>query len=1005
MLKDAGFLFLMRFLSALGLCLLSNQASAQYSVMNKTGNFLHISTRDGLSHNNVTSVYQDSRDFVWASTSDGLNRLNGNNVSSFFHDPANKNSLSANNCWMMSENQAGDLLLATEAGLDVCRFSEDRFGKFFPGGNAVHCIFRDSRGHLWTGTGGQLVELDGRGKLIRNWTDRLNGSGIVQTIGEDLSGNIWVLRDYQLSVLLPAKGSSENQRNNPQNFPWLQYRVRSFAFEKESGAKWILSEAGELHKYNSRDELVRSLKPNPEWQLSRLFVKAGRQLWIGSLGKGLFYFDEQANRFTHYSHDGGKPESISGNVINAMMEDRAGNLWIATTEGLNILPAGAPDVQIYRDWGREKYLPEMPLELTAFFISGDELLTASWGKGMIIRDIKTGNMRQISGGKSDLENMIWDLLPDEDGFWFGSFGGLYRYSNTSGKVVSCKKWPDYPIQRDSVAAIRLFRDSKKQIWVSFSGSNGMMCLNPSAKKLQYFNRKLNPDFDLPHFDAAAESDEGKIFFGHQNRRGLLFYQPEAGRFTPFLGYDDFVKCLLADGKFLWVGSKNGLYLIRQQGQIVRHFSRSDGLPNNQVNSLVKDASGRIWAGTDQGIFCIEQDFSVKTLMSPELEREASIRRAYYESGTRKVWFLSDHALFSFFPDSLKQSGLKLRPVVTRMEAGGILTTMNRRSGPIEIRGEKSPVSFEFDAPCFFQAGKVRYSHKLRGLDTGWSAGSTGTNVSFSHLTAGNYVFCLRATLDGKTWFYASEEIPLVVITPFYRQTWFLILLTCTGFLAVYLAELIYYRIQLSKIRFGQDIRNKISEDIHDDISLGITRIIWQTENLLTKIEIQPAGTRDVLKSILNSARETAARLSEIVWAVNPGHDNLDAFLTYLRHHASSVLDELGITCEIDFPEPLPDQKMNALLVRNLFLIAKEAVNNAIKHSGADKISLAFSLQPDGKYRLSISDNGKGFDSEKFALTGNGLTNMKSRTEKINASLAIQSDSGKGCVILISGPFF
>jgi len=983
-------------------CTFSLPVFCSTKVIRETGHFRQIATRDGLSHQNITSVFQDNRDYIWVSTSDGLNLLNGKNSKNFFHDSGKKTSLSANNCWMMSETPKGDVLIASEGGLDAYRFSDNSFRKFLPGNIPVHQVVKDRHNHIWVSTFDQLFEMSASGNIIRDWTKQLSGKGDIQLIIEDFSGHIRVLKNYQLNILTPGTGTVENNLHNPRKLNYLDLRIRSYDFDKQTGIQWFLTENGELLKFNRQNEILISIHTKPEWYFTRLFISVHGQLWIGTLGKGLFCFRESENSFIQYSHQEGLSESICGNVINSIMEDRHRNLWIGTNQGLCVLPESLPAVRTFRNWGTEKYLPEMPVEITALHLEENELWAGSWGNGLYQLNTINSKKERINCGKSDIENMIWDVLPDHTGLWFGSYGGLYRYSFSGNRVISCRSWPSYPVKKDSVAAIRLFKDRKNQIWVSFLGNYGLMCFNPATKDFAYFNQNTSPSFGFPHFDAITESKDGRIFFGHQNRRGLLFFDPGLHQFKTLPGFGDYSNCLLADGGCLWVGSKNGLYLITNKGHVIRHYTRNDGLPNNQVNAIVKDGKGRLWAGTDNGIFYVDRNRGIRALNEPDLASGKEIHKAYFDFKSGQIWFVSQHFVFAFNPDSLQIPETNLRPEVTRILAGGVFLETGNQSTP-EIGSETKSISFEFDAPCFFQPGVVRFSHKLVGLETGWSAESPGLTASYSNLSHGKYTFCVKGTIDGIKWFVAPN-VSFEIALPVYRQTWFIVTLICSIIILLSLSVILYYQVQLARIRYGQNIRNKISEDIHDDISLGLTRIVWQTEMLLGKKETGPEAFKMTLHNILSTARETASKLSEIVWAINPTHENLASFLAYLRHYSGSLLSELDLSFEIDFPESIPDQKMDAMLVRNLFLIAKESLNNAIRHSGSTKITISFILPEGGKFQMKISDDGKGFRMGETSDFGNGLTNIKNRSEKIRAKFSLQSEPGKGCSVLISGYF-
>jgi len=975
-----------------------------------SGNFRHITTEMGLSHHNIQLVFQDRKDFIWVATSDGLNRLDGKTIVRYFHQNQVKNTLSSNNILGIAETSKGEILIATEEGLDSYSYVDNYFRRVFtrPSEKSVNNIkidfvVIDNRNQIWVACGNEVFELDVHYQIKRKWGSKLFGLGSINSLQTTKDHKILVSRGGWLNLIDPLKPSVENFKSNPKNLPFLKEKIKSIAFSPDGGF-WELTHTNRLYHFDSFGNLILSRSISPDWFFTKLFVSENNNLWVCSLGKGLFRFQEKTGSFQQYSHINQLQESICGNLVNGIMEDNSGNFWVYTDQGLDVLKLPDPAVRVIRDIGREKYLPDMPVELSAFHSEKENLWIASWGNGLYHINEVSGRKEQIKGGKSDIENMIWDLIPDWDGFWFGSYGGLYHYSFREKRVKPFRTQKNYPIKRDSIAVIRLFRDGRNMIWASFLGNNGIMQMNPSSMEIRWYNQQSKPGFPFPHFDAIAEDKRGYLWFGHKNQKGILIFQPNKGEFQPLLHFHDYVNCLLADDDAVWVGSKNGLYQLALDGRIIRHFTRKDGLPNNQVNALIKDQNGKIWAGTDNGLFYLDSDFSVQTLLDFDFGTETDILAARFDSLSRRVFFVTRHSLFYFNTDSLSFRSTVLKPGITRVLAAGMPLDFSS-SEVLKIPSNAGSISFEFDAPSFFRQGPVRFSYMLKGVDSKWSSESSGNIASYSNLPQGNYEFCLRATLDGKKWFKTQDVIRFEAELPFFRQTWFFLLMVTILFTVIVLSVVLYYRIRLEKIRYGQLIRNKISEDIHDDISLGITRIVWQTEMLLGKMKNQKDVALESLNTILYSARDTASKLSEIVWAVNPEHDNLDAFLSYLRNFAGSLMEDLELNYEIDFPEKVPETKLDSNLVRNLFLMAKESLNNAIRHSDAEKISVSFSMPSPKQFRLCISDNGRGFDPESKNSLGNGLTNLKNRASKIKAEVIISSSPGKGCSVTVSGLLF
>lgn len=207
--------------------------------------------------------------------------------------------------------------------------------------------------------------------------------------------------------------------------------------------------------------------------------------------------------------------------------------------------------------------------------------------------------------------------------------------------------------------------------------------------------------------------------------------------------------------------------------------------------------------------------------------------------------------------------------------------------------------------------------------------------------------------------------------------------------------------------FGQQIRDRISKDIHDDIGAGLTKISVMGELLKSKFKSNDRERiTEMIDNMILSSVQTADKLGEIVWSSDPKNDNLEAFLIYLRNYIFHFFEDTSLDVTIDFSEPKDNIPLNAEFIRNLFLIIKEALNNVVKYSFATNVKVELKIQSK-KYTLIISDNGVGFNQNETnehqkSNGGNGISNMKKRAEKINANFHLETAEKNGVIITING---
>ena len=179
-------------------------------------------------------------------------------------------------------------------------------------------------------------------------------------------------------------------------------------------------------------------------------------------------------------------------------------------------------------------------------------------------------------------------------------------------------------------------------------------------------------------------------------------------------------------------------------------------------------------------------------------------------------------------------------------------------------------------------------------------------------------------------------------------------------------------------------RLRISSDMHDEIGSGITHIALLSE----LIQTQQKGSAELKKDInviATSARKLVQTMSEIIWALNPHNDTLENLLAYIREQSHQYFEGMDVQFEINFPDIVPDIKLSNVQRRNLYLVTREALNNAMKHSGATCIQLKLEIKKK-TCCFSVTDNGKGINEKINKPGSNGLINMKKRMEDIEGCI-------------------
>jgi signal transduction histidine kinase len=195
-----------------------------------------------------------------------------------------------------------------------------------------------------------------------------------------------------------------------------------------------------------------------------------------------------------------------------------------------------------------------------------------------------------------------------------------------------------------------------------------------------------------------------------------------------------------------------------------------------------------------------------------------------------------------------------------------------------------------------------------------------------------------------------------------------------------------------------EIRNRLSRDLHDDIGATLTSISFLSEVARQPNQAEAEKTKALDKIGLYS-REMIEGMSDIVWAINPQNDRVAKITDRMKNFAQTLLSAKNIAFHFQADEELNEITLNMQQRRNLFLVFKEAVNNAAKYSDCSNLEVSI-LGEDHSIRMQVKDDGKGFD-QGVSTNGNGITNMQQRAQEINGIFRMVSEKGAGTSIDLS----
>jgi signal transduction histidine kinase/ligand-binding sensor domain-containing protein len=952
---------------------------------------------DGLPNNIVTGLAQTQDGYLWVANPTRLARFDGVQFEEF---PArNLTGGSNQRITTLASGHDDALWVATDRGVVAClkagavRVFTNNLPALF-----VESLIEDGDGALWVkNRGGDSIY-----RIVDGQVTQLPMTGSYRSVVLDSKGRIWFVKNGEVGLF-----------RNGQFETLVQLGKSSSArlTGAKAGGVWICL-GSELFKFDEGRPPVscgvfktRSASTEP---ITMVEDRSGA-VWIGTSDSGLLRYDGKTFENIPVSHG----------QIMSLLEDREGNIWVGTGGG------GLERVQprVVELEGMESSLPFQAVQSVCQDTNGN--IWATTQNGLLI-------CRTNGGWQTISTNANWPggraacVTVDKVGtIWIGTRQKLHCLRDGQFTTLQAS---DGLAGRNFHA---LLADTKGDLWIAGNNPESLQRLRNG----HFETLKLPPDVQIIH--GMAEDAAGNIWIG--TSKGLLMRVHDnvlADETTNTAGSLMPIRSLQTtpDGS-LWIGyAGGGLGWINKNGRYIR-ITSNQGLFDDHISQIISDDQGWLWLGSDHGIFKIRQQ-ELEALAEGKIDRVISVHYGPGEglAGLQanfgespgvlhdrdgRLWMPMRTALAVINPKSLRENSepppVRLKQVIVddhiTAQYGGVATVEKIADTKTALRlpPDHRHLEFVFTALSFTAPENIRFQYQLQGFDNGWMDAGTERRASYSRLAAGAYRFLVRACNSDGIWSRPDAGLAFVV-TPFFWQTWWFWLAVLLTFTSVVIAIVRFVshrqlRLKVQSLERQATLdreRTRIARDIHDDIGNLLTQVTLLS-GLTLRDRSEPEKTGEHARQISSTVGQVTSSLDEIVWAVNPRNDTLSQLIDYIGQFTVEFMQTAGIRCRVDLPDHPPQRIVSTDIRHNLFLVVKEALNNVVRHSGANEVWLRTTVT-EQTLELMIQDNGRSFDTAAVNGSGNGLRNMRQRMDELGGKFRVGGKSGVGTEILLSVPW-
>ncbi len=958
----------------------------------------------------------------------------------------NDDGLPQNSVIALLQTRDGHLWLGTLNGL--ARFDGERFTVFdesnTPGlpGNPIVCLFEDRQRRLWIGTetAGAFVVRDGRLSALD--LGRGSRDGRLVAITEDDGGAVWLYtadgqlarhRDGQFEVwkvgvsqpgayglfwegpgrlwlgtgrgLLGLNTAAATNGRPPELLAEVALPRLDRVVPGAGGAHWRLVN-GQVERWVS-NRLDRSLGPYP-WgatPLGAAIEDRSGNLVVGTLGAGLFWF-EPGGGVTRLSTN----EHLSHHFVLSLQADADGTLWVGTDGGgLN---------RVRRPWF-ETLAPTRGRVAQSVAVDAAGAVWIGYNAGGVDR-WQAGRTRHYGPDEGLVRAPVRAVLPDGDqGVWVGTWGaGLFRL--TEERV---ERWP----AAGSPWVQALFRDRAGALWVGTV--SGLARWDGRAWRVW----GPRDGAVAEGVRAIAQDAEGRLWLGTAGG-GLVVREAERfrtlRRSTDGLPADDVSALLPEPDGSLWVGTAGG-GLAWFDGRRWTRFTTREGLVSNSLGYLLDDEAGHLWVGSNAGLMRLPKTALRRFAETggafvpcrvfgradgmPTREGTRGSQPAAARTPDGRLWFPTIKGVAVVDPARLPAEPrpppeVFIERVLVDGELQGHAGLGARPPERVVVPAGGQRLEIHYGSVNLAAPDRVRFRHRLEGFESAWTDTGPAREVRYTRLPPGEYRFQVTACNEDGVWHETGRSLAVVVLPPFWRTWWFLGL-SSGGALGLVIGAVHWIstqrlRRQVERLRHQEALereRGRIARDLHDQLGANLTQLALLAE-MIEADKDSPAEVEEYGRQIGQTARETARALDEIVWTVNPANDTLEGLASYLCKYTQDYLGVAGLRCRIEAPPRLPATSISPEARHHVFLAAREALTNVVRHAGASEVRLRLRLEAD-RFTVEIEDDGRGpagLDSER-ARTRSGVGNMRRRLAELGGECTIEPADGKGTRVRLRVP--
>jgi signal transduction histidine kinase/ligand-binding sensor domain-containing protein len=967
--------------------------------------------RDGFSVGTIFAMAQTPDGYLWLGSEFGLFRFDGIHAVPWQppagqHLPARPYSLLV--------TRDGTLWIGTFAGLaswnggNLTRYPE--VGEQF-----VTSLLEDHEGTVWAGIlGGASDTPSGRLCAIRSGRTQCYGKdgafgSFVWSLCEDNSGALWAGAESGLWRWKPGP---------PRRYAMPGTRIGDLSTAGDGRLLVGVNGAGlkqfagdKLESYPVRDATHRNrLLPDRDVDSNKLLRDRDGGIWIGTHERGLIHIHNgRTDVFT-------KSDGLSGNISCSLFEDREGNIWVATTGGLERFRALAVTTSSAEQGLSSDFT-------TSVLAATDGSIWVGTHDGLT--RLKNGQTTILRKGSGLPDNATQSLFQDEHGRIWATFTGHGLFYFKDGRFVAV----DAAVPSAEVYSIT--GDKAGNLWLSGNGGLSHIRDGHLVEHFPWSVLGRHQQAKVVLFDP----EQGGLWLAFWIDGGVLYFKDGQVRasYTAAhgLGKGPVAGLRLDRDGSVWAAIQEG-GLSRIKGGRIATLTTKNGLPCDTIHWSIEDDDGSVWLYTACGLVRVTRSELDAWIADPRHRVQTTVwdaaegvrlneaSPAYYgppvaKSTDGKLWFQTGEGIQVVDPHHLADNKLPPPVHIEQIVADHRTYWQNlpgAATSNLRLPARTRDLQIDYTALSLTAPEKVHFRYKLEGQDHDWREVVNDRQAKYTNLPPGPYRFRVIACNNSGVWNEQGDALAFSIAPAYYQTIWFralcgLVLLALLWATYLFRVRQLHREFALAlEARVGE--RTSIARELHDTLLQSFHGLMLRFQIVSELLPDRPEEAKEQLDRTMDRAAKAIAEGRDAVQGLRAS-----AVQTNDLAQALNALGEELATDPANQGTPAfrvtvegEARDLHPILRDEIYRIAAEALRNAFRHAQARQIEVEIRYD-NQQFRLRVRDDGKGIDTVVLSGQGPGghygLPGMRERAKLIGGKLVVWSEVNAGTEVELGIP--